>query len=77
MMNRRYRMALCLLLTAFLSACSTLEKQDEINSDLATTGYWYLGDNGQRQWRTLSPSQITTETPVVQKNYASPVGSNM
>lgn len=65
------------LSTAVLSACSTTQKSDIAIADenIAPTGYWFLGDNGERQWRTLNPEDIAPPAPVVRKNYAASMGN--
>lgn len=65
------------LSAVMLSACSTTKKADVTSPDenVAPTGYWYLGDNGERQWRTLNPADIPPPAPAVRKNYASSVGN--
>lgn len=54
-------MKLPILLTAcsaivMLNGCSSNPSSTLVTNDSATetTGYWYLGDNGQRQWRTFT-----------------------
>ncbi|UXN04583.1 hypothetical protein [Bartonella sp. HY406] len=39
-----------------LSGCSSNSSSALLTNNEAneTTGYWYLGDNGQRQWRTFT-----------------------
>ncbi|WP_295898174.1 hypothetical protein [uncultured Bartonella sp.] len=65
------------LSTAIVSACSTTQKTDlaATSEETATTGYWYLGDNGERQWRTLNPADIPAPAPAIRKNYASSMGN--
>lgn len=65
------------LSTVILSACSTTHKAElaATNDDASATGYWYLGDNGERQWRTLNPDDIAKPAPAVRKNYASSMGN--
>lgn len=65
------------LSTIILSACSTTHKTElaATNEDAVPTGYWYLGDNGERQWRTFNPADIPAPAPAVRKNYASSIGN--
>ena len=62
---------------AVLSGCTTTQKPsvNEATDTSGTTGYWYLGDNGERQWRTLNPADIPAPAPTMRKNYASSVGN--
>ncbi|MBH9994142.1 MULTISPECIES: hypothetical protein [Bartonella] len=62
---------------AVLSGCTATQKPsvNEATDTSGTTGYWYLGDNGERQWRTLNPADIPAPAPAVRKNYASSVGN--
>ena len=65
------------LCAAIVSGCSTTKKPDVAATDehSASTGYWYLGDNGERQWRTLNPADIPEPAPAMRKNYASSTGN--
>ncbi|MHC5307084.1 hypothetical protein [Bartonella sp. LJL80] len=58
-----------------LTACNATRTESLSDSDVAPTGYWFLGDNGERQWRTLDPADIPPPAPAVRKNYATPVGN--
>lgn len=47
-------LAICsgvVVLSGCSSNSSSLVKNEGVTE---TTGYWYLGDNGQRQWRTFT-----------------------
>lgn len=60
-------MKLCARLITFiiafasLSNCSSSDKESfsapDATGQAAATGYWYLGDNGQKQWRVLEPDE--------------------
>ncbi|AQT47532.1 MULTISPECIES: hypothetical protein [Bartonella] len=66
------------LFTVVISGCSTTTKPESAVTNATsatTTGYWYLGDNGERQWRTLNPADIPAPAPAVRKNYASAMGN--
>lgn len=76
MINRTIILAFALM-SVILSACSTTQKATVTSSDenMVPTGYWFLGDNGERQWRTFNPEDIPPAAPAVRKNYASSVGN--
>ncbi len=67
---------IALTITAMtLAACNTTKTDVSSNNNVAPTGYWYLGDNGVRQWRTFNPDDVPPPAPAVRKNYASSVGN--
>lgn len=49
-------MALCAGFMIILNGCSSNSSSALVESSgsTETTGYWYLGDNGQRQWRSFT-----------------------
>lgn len=72
--------AIAIILASFiamttLSACSTKNNVPAIEANDGVTGYWYLGDNGQRQWRTLTPGEIKPPVDPVVNKYPRSMGN--
>lgn len=77
-------MRLAIVITIFsglmiISGCSSDTKSSLLanNAQTETTGYWYLGDNGQRQWRTFTTDESNKKTKYDQNfsNGISPFGN--
>lgn len=58
-----------------LMACTSTNTVAPSNDSGNPTGYWYLGVNGERQWRTFNPNDIPPPAPRMRKNYATSNGN--
>lgn len=77
-MKRSVFTVICISIIATLSNCSSNSKSSLVdNNTKETTGYWYLGDDGKRQWRTFTTDRNnqTADFSKPSPNAISPFGN--
>jgi len=72
-MKKFYLVFLTLVMNIILAGCSSTVTHSK-GDIVAPTGYWYLGDNGERLWRSINPADIPPAATAAVKSYASSIG---